>query len=254
MEGSSVNTYKLVNERGEAVLCKFSFEPKLGIVNSSSEQAARDSSEDVGHATRDLYEAIERRRVSRSGKCACRSWRTASTPKLELDPLDDTKRWPEDKFPLLPVGRLDCSIAILENVFARETEQAAFGTGVLVEGASTARSKQMLQGRTLSYSDTQRYRVGPNYLQLPINAPVNSIATNQRDGQMAYDGRHRRRESARELRAKHDGWIERSRAPVVTTISTSKDISGAIRRRRRQMTISKPASAIARSRTGSARI
>src|SRR5690606_33957948 len=35
-------------------------------------------------------------------------------------------------------------------------------------------------------SDTQRYRVGTNYLQLPINAPRKPAATNQRDGQMAY--------------------------------------------------------------------
>ena len=44
----------------------------------------------------------------------------------------------------------------------------------------------MLQGRTFSYSDTQRHRVGANYLQLPINAPKKRVATNQRDGQMAY--------------------------------------------------------------------
>jgi catalase len=45
---------------------------------------------------------------------------------------------------------------------------------------------KMLVGRTFSYSDTQRYRVGPNYLQLPVNAPKAPVATNQRDGQMAY--------------------------------------------------------------------
>ncbi len=44
----------------------------------------------------------------------------------------------------------------------------------------------MLQGRTFSYSDTQRYRVGTNYLQLPINAPKKHVATNQRDGQMTF--------------------------------------------------------------------
>jgi catalase len=73
-----------------------------------------------------------------------------------------------------------------DNVFA-ETEQSAFGTGVLVDGIDFSDDK-MLQGRTLSYSDTQRYRVGPNYLQLPINAPQEqaSARTNQRDGQMAY--------------------------------------------------------------------
>jgi catalase len=73
-----------------------------------------------------------------------------------------------------------------ENFFA-EVEQASFGTGVLVDGIDFSDDK-MLQGRTLSYSDTQRYRVGPNYLQLPINAPQPKAMpqTNQRDGQMTY--------------------------------------------------------------------
>jgi catalase len=106
-------------------------------------------------------------------------------PELDFDPLDDTKRWPEDQFPLLPVGRM-----VLDrnpsNFFA-EVEQAAFGTGVLVDGVDFSDDK-MLQGRTLSYSDTQRYRVGPNYLQLPVNAPQEKAQahTNQRDGQMAF--------------------------------------------------------------------
>ena len=56
---------------------------------------------------------------------------------------------------------------------------------MLVDGIDFSDDK-MLQGRTLSYSDTQRYRVGPNYLQLPINAPTVPASTNQRDGQMAY--------------------------------------------------------------------
>jgi catalase len=70
------------------------------------------------------------------------------------------------------------------NYFA-EVEQSAFGTGVLVDGLDFSDDK-MLQGRTFSYSDTQRYRVGTNYLQLPINAPLKKVATNQRDGQMTY--------------------------------------------------------------------
>jgi len=68
------------------------------------------------------------------------------------------------------------------NYFA-EVEQASFGTGVLVDGLDFSDDK-MLQGRTLSYSDTQRYRVGPNYLQLPINRAKRQVNTNQRDGQM----------------------------------------------------------------------
>lgn len=71
-----------------------------------------------------------------------------------------------------------------ENYFA-EVEQAAFGTGVLVDGLDFSDDK-LLQGRTFSYSDTQRYRVGSNYLQLPINSPKKHVATNQQGGQMEY--------------------------------------------------------------------
>jgi len=74
---------------------------------------------------------------------------------------------------------------IPENFFA-ESEQIAFGTGVLVDGLDFSDDK-MLVGRTFSYSDTQRYRVGPNYLQLPVNqAKAAQVRTNQRDGQMTY--------------------------------------------------------------------
>ncbi|WP_116808972.1 catalase [Steroidobacter cummioxidans] len=182
MEGSSVNTYKLIDSRGQAVLCKFSFEPKLGVKNLTSEQATEIQARDVGHATRDLHDAIERREFPEWEMCV-QIMADGEHPELDFDPLDDTKRWPEDRFPLLPVGRLvlDQNPA---NVFA-ETEQAAFGTGVLVDGIDFSDDK-MLQGRTLSYSDTQRYRVGPNYLQLPVNAPAKPSTTNQRDGQMAY--------------------------------------------------------------------
>jgi catalase len=104
-------------------------------------------------------------------------------PELDFDPLDDTKIWPVDQFPFLPVGKMVLD-KNPENYFA-EVEQAAFGTGVLVDGLDFSDDK-MLQGRTFSYSDTQRYRVGTNYLQLPINAPRTHVASNQRDGQMAY--------------------------------------------------------------------
>ncbi|MDR5734562.1 catalase [Caballeronia sp. LZ025] len=182
MQGSSVNTYKLVNDQGEAVLVKFSFEPKQGVKNLTSAQAAEIQGRDVGHATRDLYDAIERGDHPEWEMCV-QIMSDDDHPELDFDPLDDTKRWPEDKFPLLPVGRLVLN-QNPKNVFA-ETEQSAFGTGVLVDGIDFSDDK-MLQGRTLSYSDTQRYRVGPNYLQLPVNAPKNGAQTNQRDGEMAY--------------------------------------------------------------------
>jgi catalase len=63
----------------------------------------------------------------------------------------------------------------------------AQGEGVLVDGVDFSDDK-MLVGRTFSYSDTQRYRVGPNYLQLPVNRPREDVvvSTNQGGGQMSY--------------------------------------------------------------------
>ena len=163
---------------------KFHWVPKQGVRNLTSAQAAEIQGRDYGHATRDLYDAIERGDFPEWEFCV-QLMEDGPNDDLDFDPLDDTKRWPEDQFPLLPVGRMVLDRAP-DNFFA-EVEQSAFGTGVLVDGIDFSDDK-MLQGRTLSYSDTQRYRVGPNYLQLPINAPQVGcpFATNQRDGQMAY--------------------------------------------------------------------
>ncbi len=182
MEGSGVNTYKWVNSEGVGTLVKYHFVPKLGVHNLTQKQAEEIQAKNINHATQDLYEAIERGEFPEWEFCV-QLMEDGEHPELPFDPLDDTNIWPEDQFPLLPVGRV-----VLDrnpvNYFA-EVEQAAFGTGVLVDGLDFSDDK-MLQGRTLSYSDTQRYRVGPNYLQLPINAPKTHIATNQRDGQMTY--------------------------------------------------------------------
>src|SRR3712207_5201375 len=176
MEGSGVNTYKLVNDEGVAHLVKFHWQPKQGVRNLTSPEAEAIQAKDVGHATRDLYDAIERGDYPEWEFCV-QIMSDEEHPELDFDPLDDTKRWPEDQFPLLPVGRMVLD-KNPDNFFA-EVEQAAFGTGVLVDGIDFSDDK-MLQGRTLSYSDTQRYRVGPNYLQLPVNAPRPAVGRRPR--------------------------------------------------------------------------
>jgi catalase len=162
------------------VLVKYHWIPKQGV--RSLTQAEADRIGDFNHATKDLFDAIERGDYP-EWELRVQLMSDDEHPELNFDPLDDTKIWPEDQFPMLPVGRmvLDRNPA---NYFA-EVEQVAFGTGVLVDGLDFSDDK-MLQGRTFSYSDTQRYRVGANYLQLPINKPKKHVATNQRDGQMAY--------------------------------------------------------------------
>lgn len=182
MEGSGVNTYKWVNAAGEAVLIKYHWEPKQGVKNLTQAEADAIQATNFNHATQDLYDAIERGDYP-EWELLVQMMSDDDHPELDFDPLDDTKIWPKEDFPWLPVGRMVLN-RNPQNYFV-EVEQAAFGTGVLVDGLDFSDDK-MLQGRTLSYSDTQRYRVGPNYLRLPINAPQSHVATNQRDGQMAY--------------------------------------------------------------------
>ncbi|HEX8178949.1 MAG TPA: catalase [Pyrinomonadaceae bacterium] len=180
MRGSGVNTYKMVNAGGEAVLVKYHFRPKQAERNLTQTEA--DEIRNFNHATQDLYEAIERGDYP-EWEMFVQIMSDDEHTELDFDPLDATKLWPEEQFPLLRVGRLvlDKNPA---NYFA-EVEQVAFGTGVLVDGLDFSDDK-LLQGRTFSYSDTQRHRVGTNYLQLPINRPKVHVATNQRDGQMAF--------------------------------------------------------------------
>ena len=182
MRGSGVHAYKWVNAEGEAVLVKYHFLPKGGERNLTQQQANEIQATNFNHATQDLFDSIAAGDFP-EWEMRVQIMEDGEHPELEYDPLDPTKIWPPAQFPLLPVGRI-----VLDrnptNYFA-EVEQVAFGTGVLVDGLDFSDDK-LLQGRTFSYSDTQRYRVGSNYLQLPINRPRTHVATNLRDGQMAY--------------------------------------------------------------------
>ncbi|CAD6912403.1 unnamed protein product, partial [Tilletia laevis] len=46
----------------------------------------------------------------------------------------------------------------------------------------------VLQSKLFSYSDTHRHRLGVNYQQIPVNAPLVPVANFQRDGAMSVTG------------------------------------------------------------------
>ena len=184
MQGFGVNTYKWVNAAGETMLVKYHWLPKQGVKSWTAADASVVQAQELGVHTKDLYDAIEAGDHPEWELCV-QMMDDHDHPELDFDPLDDTKVWPEEVFPVKPVGRLVLN-RTPGNFFA-ESEQIAFGTGVLVDGLDFSDDK-MLVGRTFSYSDTQRHRVGPNYLQLPVNAPKKAVSTNQRDGAMTYYG------------------------------------------------------------------
>ncbi|WP_299815611.1 catalase [uncultured Jannaschia sp.] len=183
MEGFGVNTYKMVNAEGETCLVKYHWHPRQGVASLTEEEAAKVQGQDLGSASKDLYTAIESGNYPQ-WDLYVQIMEDHDHPELDWDPLDDTKVWPERDFPLRHVGTMTLNRNVKD--FFNENEQIAMGTGVLVDGLDFSDDK-MLVGRTFSYSDTQRYRVGPNYLQLPVNQPKQAkVATNQSDGQMSY--------------------------------------------------------------------
>jgi catalase len=179
-EGFGVNTYVWVNAEGKSVYVKYHWKPKLGVHNIDRHEASRLGGVDPDYLTRDLYDTIARGEEVEY-ELNVQLMEIADELKQSFDPLDATKTWPEDKFPLMPVGKMVLN-RNPENFFA-EVEQAAFCPASIVPGIEFSDDK-LLQGRTFSYNDTQRYRLGANYLQLPVNRPLVPVSNNQRDGAM----------------------------------------------------------------------
>jgi catalase len=100
--------------------------------------------------------------------------------RFSFDVLDATKIVPEELVPLTPVGRMVLD-RNPDNFFA-ETEQVAFCTAHIVPGLDFT-NDPLLAGRIHSYVDTQITRLGgPNFHEIPINAPIAQVHNNQRDG------------------------------------------------------------------------
>jgi len=182
MRGSSVHAFKWINQYGNTVYVKLRWVPKQGIRNLSAEEASAIQAKDFNHASRDLYEAIERGDYP-EWDLYVQILDPADMDQFDFDPLDATKDWFEDVIPYQLVGTMTLN-RNPDNVFA-ETESVGFNPGVVVPGIEPSEDK-LLQGRLFSYSDTQRYRIGTNYLQLPINCPFAKVSNNQRDGAMPF--------------------------------------------------------------------
>lgn len=185
MNGYGSHTFSLWNEKGERFWVKFHFKTLQGIKNLSNEQADRLKGIDPDHAQRDLYASIE------DGDFPKWSVNVQIMPEAEaeqyhLNPFDLTKVWPHKDYPLIEIGVLELN-RNPENYF-NEVEQAALAPSNLVPGVGASPDK-MLQARLFAYADAQRYRIGANYNQLPVNCPHASQANHyQRGGAMAGAG------------------------------------------------------------------
>ncbi|XP_005046498.1 PREDICTED: catalase [Ficedula albicollis] len=181
MNGYGSHTFKLVNADGRAVYCKFHAKTDQGIKNLSVEEAGRLASTDPDYAIRDLYNAIAMGNYP-SWSFYIQVMTFEEAEKFPFNPFDLTKIWPHGDYPLIPVGKLVLNRNPV-NYFA-EVEQMAYDPSNMPPGIEPSPDK-MLQGRLFSYPDTHRHRLGPNYLQLPVNCPFRTrVANYQRDGPM----------------------------------------------------------------------
>jgi catalase len=184
MHGFGSHTYSFINAAGERFWVKFHFRSQQGIRNLSDVEAAQLIGQDRESAQRDLYTSIE------AGDYPRWTFSIQVMPEREaaayrLNPFDLTKVWPHADYPLIDVGVLELN-RNPENYFA-EVEQAAFTPANVVPGVSFSPDR-MLQSRLFSYGDAQRYRLGVNHHQIPVNAPRCPVHSYHRDGMMRTDG------------------------------------------------------------------
>ncbi|MBV8890233.1 MAG: catalase [Alphaproteobacteria bacterium] len=181
IEGFGVNTFRLVNAEGKATFVKFHWRPTIGMQSVVWDEAVKINGADPDFHRRDLFEAIE------SGdfpewQLGLQLFDEQQAAGFDFDVLDATKLIPEELVPLKIVGRLVLN-RNPDNFFA-ETEQVAFCPANVVPGIDFS-NDPLLQGRLFSYLDTQLIRLGgPNFHQIPINAPKCPWHNLQRDGHM----------------------------------------------------------------------
>jgi catalase len=168
MEGFGVHTFRMVNSEGATHFVKFHWRPKLGLQSVIWDEATKINGKDPDFHRRDLWEAIENGDFP-EWELGLQVIDEATAAKLDFDLLDATKLIPEEIVPLRMVGKMVLN-RNPDNFFA-ETEQIAFLPTNLVPGIDFS-NDPLLQGRLFSYQDTQISRLGgPNFHQLPINAP-----------------------------------------------------------------------------------
>ena len=182
MNGYSSHTYLWVNEAGARFWVKYHFHTDQGIECLTQADADAMASKDTDYHTRDLFESIERGDHP-SWTMYAQIMPFEDAANYRFNPFDLTKVWPHGDYPLTEVGKMTLNRNPTDH--HAEIEQAAFEPNNLVPGIGPSPDR-MLLARLFSYADAHRYRIGPNYRQLPVNAPISPVHSYSKDGAMRY--------------------------------------------------------------------
>lgn len=188
MHGFGSHTYSLINEDNERTWVKFHFRSQQGIQNLTDQEAEKVKGMDPDSHQRDLFEAIEKKKYPK-WKMYIQVMSEDEANNMEVNPFDLTKMWLKKDHPFIEVGEFELN-KNPENYF-QDVEQSAFSPGNNVPGISFSPDR-MLQSRILMYGDAQRYRLGINHNQIPVNSPKGMNKKDyhpwHRDGLMRIDG------------------------------------------------------------------
>ncbi len=184
MHGFGSHTFSFINADNERFWVKFHFKTQQGIENLTDEEAETLIGKDRESHQKDLYESIENGQHPR-WDFKIQVMPEADAQDYRFHPFDLTKVWSHKDYPLIDVGVIELN-RNPENYHA-DVEQAAFNPASIVPGIAFSPDK-MLQGRLFSYGDAQRYRLGVNHAQIPVNAPKCPYHSYHRDGAMRVDG------------------------------------------------------------------
>lgn len=180
MNGYGSHTFSLINDKNQRFWVKFHFHTMQGIKNLTNEEAAAIRAVDMDSHQRDLFESIEKGDYPK-WRVSIQVMPESEAKTYRFHPFDVTKTWSHKDYPLIEIGIMTLN-KNPENYFA-EVEQAAFNPASVVPGIGYSPDR-LLQGRLFAYGDTQRYRLGINHHQIPINAPKSALNSSVRDGYM----------------------------------------------------------------------
>lgn len=180
MHGFGSHTFSMINAKNERVWVKFHLVCQQGIKTLTDAESEAVVAKDRESNQRDLLDSIDRGDFPK-WKMFIQVMTEEQANNMPYNPFDLTKVWYKKDFPLIEVGHFELN-RNPDNYFA-EVEQAAFNPANVVPGIGFSPDK-MLQGRLFSYGDAQRYRLGVNHHQIPVNAPRCPVNSYHRDGQM----------------------------------------------------------------------
>ncbi len=183
MNGYGSNTYMWVNAENEKFWVKFHFLTNQGMDSLSNEEAERMAGVDAEYHRRDLFDSINTGDFP-SWDLYVQIMPHDDAKTYRFNPFDLTKTWSKEDYPRIKVGTMELN-RNSENFFA-EIEQAAFSPANMVPGIGMSPDK-MLLGRNFAYADAQRYRIGTNFQQLPVNKPIVDVHSYNFEGNMWYD-------------------------------------------------------------------